>query len=123
MKKIVAIVLTLILAFCIASVASADDTVEYYKKLVSGGTWTEKDHSVIYQKNALNYLPDCINGSKTTLSSSQCTVFGDESGEVWVIINSDMYRMWFTPNGDLVLTSTSEGFGWTGYAVFSPSNK
>ena len=121
MKRIISAILVMLLCLGFAATALADNYVdEYYEKIKAGAPWTEYDYNVTYQNSAKDVLPDCISGSKTTLKASDFMLFGDETGAVWAIIGQEMYRVWFSDEGNLVLTSTSEGFGYTGYGVFTP---
>lgn len=122
MKKRMLTLFIVVLCLCLAGTALANSAAEYKQKLEAGSPWSRYDYNVTYQKNARDYLPDYISGRKSTIRAEDCMVFGDETGEVWCIIDQKEYRMWFSAEGNLVLTSTSEGFGWTGYGVYTPSS-
>ena len=120
MKKLIAMVLlAAVLAVCLCGYAAAESNVAAYRqKLDAKATWTRIDYNCVYTKNALSVLPDYLKYT-TSLKSADCRLFGDETGEVWLIVESDVYRLWFSEEGYVVLTSTSDGLGYTGYAVFN----
>lgn len=122
MRKLTAVILLGMIVSFVCVTGSAESAVKAYDEAIrQGGVWTRIDYNVTYEKRAKDYLPDCFTYSKTSFTSDDIQVFGDDTGEVWCIISSEVYRLWMTEEGYLVLTSTSEGFGWTGYALFKPS--
>ena len=121
MKKVICLMLAILVMVTVACSACAENNVkEYSKKIKSTDTWNRIDYNCVYQKAAKNVLPELLSSTGKTFNPKSTIVFGDETGEVWMIYKSEVYRVWFDENDRLVLTSTSDGLGFTGYGVFSP---
>lgn len=121
MKKIVSIALLLILVICSTFALAESNVEEYSKKLDAARSWTRVDYNIVYTNSAKNVLPSLLSYRGDTIVTSLCRVFGDETGEVWLITGAEVYRMWWSEEDYLVLTSTSDGLGYTGYGVFKPA--
>ncbi len=121
MKKMLVGILIVMLIMTFGGTCMAESNVkEYYDKLMASQKWVSIDNNVVYSNAAKNVLPSLFKNTGTSFNSSSCRVFGDQTGEVWLIYSATVYRMWWSEEGNLVLTSTSDGLGYTGYGVYKP---
>ncbi len=122
MKKVVSICLVVFTILMVCTMSGAESNVDSYEALLTkSAQWERLDYNCTYTRAAEDVLPDLFTSSGKSFRTNRCRVFGDGTGEVWLIYNSEVYRMWWSNEGYLVLTSTSDGLGYTGYGVFSPT--
>ncbi len=120
MKRFIYTLLVLVLCMMLVGSALAENRVaDYSQKIKSATKWKCVDHNCVYSNSAKSVLPDLFNDGASFRPSS-ARIFGDDTGEVWMIYQYDVYRIWFDENNNVVLTSTSDGLGYSGYAVFQP---
>ena len=92
MKKLIALTLALISLLSLTAALAENNAAMYRELLDAKEEWT-----------CVNFAYNPV----ATIRPSEWTVFGDETGEVWMVQTSGysrVYRMWFTPDGLLVLT-------------------
>ncbi len=90
MKRIIALVLTLIVLGSLCSVAFAESSVEKYTRLLTNYSWTLKSYHGTTQKN---YSPDFNYYLKTIhLPNRYIIVTGDETGAVYITYYESDYK-------------------------------